>query len=579
MRLAAPTIMDGVLRAAAEAAESAAITLPQAYADVLPALRDADHVRRFTASADPIVNGAAFRAPDGCPLGVRIYRRVCRHGVPVRLPCDLLYVPAAALDVAQRATPWDPLALARPPADGGRPRPVGAHPGWYVCAEAGDILEVGVVTRVQAACTRLPVALTVREVRAAAAAVAPVQLASSVVVDGRCLGEVHYLGDAAAAALPVLPLGATQTETTFRGLRVDDDGAGAAATAGAASAGGGDGDDDGRADVPPAVGYRQIRVAGIGVLDRKEGASGGGGAVRLSQRVRGHTSRPPLDGGSGAGVSSSSGSGAARGSPRGDGADGHRPGHPVGASGPADDALAPLPLTPIGQVRLQTALAVHRRAPVQPPRLGIFKKRVVPKVAREVPLCAVGGGMVRPDGRAAAVDALRPPLPPPAARSADGRRRRGGRRGHAWTRRSASSAAPALGLAPQAVVFRDDLPGWGLTVAYRPPSFFHAAGFLDQDHRRVVFATRAVLGLTAIGAGGDGDGEAPEVDDDDLELVGMTFSTAATRREQSQAFLNTLHAQQFPSLGGGGHLGDAKMRLQMEGGWPVKGGKGGGRTC
>jgi len=55
---------------AAAAAAGDAVSLLKANADALLAFLDADHGRPFTVSADPIIHGVAFRASDGCPLGV-----------------------------------------------------------------------------------------------------------------------------------------------------------------------------------------------------------------------------------------------------------------------------------------------------------------------------------------------------------------------------------------------------------------------------------------------------------------------------------------------------------------------------
>jgi len=95
--------LETAVASATAAAAGVAVSLPGADADVLPALLDADYGRGFTVSADPVIHGAAFRASDGCPLGVLIFWQVLPNVAPVCLPPHLLYVSPVALRSVFRA--------------------------------------------------------------------------------------------------------------------------------------------------------------------------------------------------------------------------------------------------------------------------------------------------------------------------------------------------------------------------------------------------------------------------------------------------------------------------------------------
>eukprot|EP00168_Porphyra_purpurea_P018909 TRINITY_DN726_c0_g1_i1.p1 TRINITY_DN726_c0_g1~~TRINITY_DN726_c0_g1_i1.p1 ORF type:complete len:374 (+),score=107.35 TRINITY_DN726_c0_g1_i1:864-1985(+) len=312
-----------------------------------------------------------------------------------------------------------------------------------MAAEAGDVLEFGVVVRRQAACALMPVAVP-PDCPVPATASGPVEIGVVVHVDGEPLGETYYLGDASAPALPVDNDGGGEDELGFHGWRRER----------CTSA------------CPLQAVYHQMVVKTVAALPEP-------------------TRDPPVDGAD----------------------DGQR-----------GDQSA------VGSIRLSASLVVRTERQVREYAPPCRRPRLTPKAVAERPLCATAGAPQLADGTGPLLVAA---APRPRHRRVACRFKR-----PYWM----VTAVMATPLVP-------DLDGWGVTVRYRPPSFFHEAGFRDAEGRRVVFPTNAAIGLSPLAA----PPTAAAAAEAGVTFVRLTCSdpTAPERRPREEPLVDELHAQQF----------------------------------
>jgi len=230
-------------------------------------------------------------------------------------------------------------------------------------------------------------------------------------------------------------------------------------------------------------------------------------------------------------------------------------------AGTADDARRDDGST-VGSIRLSATLVCRIERQVREYAPPWRRPRLDPKAVAEQPLCVTAGAPKLADGSG--------PLLVPAALRPQRRQS---------TSRSKRPYWMVTAVMAKSLV--NDLDGWGVTVRYRPPSFFHAAGFRDAGERRVVFPTNAALGLSPLAA----PPAAPAAPDADVTFVRLTCSdrSAPERRPREEPLVDELHAQQFgvtakrdgggPAVGdaspGGGadDRGDHKTHPKDEGGW------------